>query len=65
MKHNSQLVFWEMALLLASVLVFRALWLLLDHVDWMSRPAGLWGSLAIGLSGAMIALAYLNRASKA
>ena len=63
MKNNRHLVFWEMTLLVASVLVFRGLWLLLDAIEWLSRPAGLWASLAVGMIAAAVALVAVNRAS--
>jgi len=44
MSDKSHLVFWEMVLILASVAVFRSVWLLLDTIEWLSRPAGLWAS---------------------
>ena len=52
-----------MAILVASVLVFRGLWLLLDTIEWLSRPAGLWASLAVGMIAATVALVVVNRAS--
>ena len=64
MKLNWQLIRWETVLLLASIFVFRSVWLLLDSVPWMSRPAGLWVSLAGGLGVTMVALVYVNRGSK-
>ena len=63
MKNSRHLVFWEMAILVASVLVFRGLWLLLDTIEWLSRPAGLWASLAVGMIAATVVLAVVNRAS--
>ena len=57
MKNSRHLVFWEMAILVASVLVFRGLWLLLDTFEWLSRPAGLWASLAAGMIAAAVATA--------
>jgi len=50
-------------LILASVAVFRSVWLLLDTIEWLSRPAGLWASLAVGMIAATVALAVVNRAS--
>jgi len=52
-----------MVLILASVLVFRGTWLLLDRVEWMSRPVGLWTSIAVGVIVAAVALAAVNRSS--
>jgi len=63
MKNKSYLVFWEMVLILASILMFRSVWLLLDGIEWMTRPAGLWASLAVGVIVGAVALAALNRAS--
>jgi len=63
MKNKSYLVFWEMVLILASVLVFRSVWLLLDRIEWMSRPAGLWTSLTVGVTVVAVALATMNRDS--
>ena len=63
MKNSRHLIFWEMTLLVASVLVFRGLWLLLDTIEWLSRPAGLWAALAVGMIAAAVALAVVNRAS--
>ena len=60
MKNSRHLIFWEMTLLVASVLVFRGLWLLLDTIEWLSRPAGLWASLAVGMIAATVALAVVN-----
>lgn len=63
MKNKSRLVLWESLLLLASVLVFRGMWMLLDRVEWMSRPVGLWISLTVGLIVGALALAAVNRSS--
>ncbi len=63
MKNKSHLVFWEMVLILASVPVFRSVWLLLDGIEWMSRPVGLWASLAVGLILGIVALGAVNRSS--
>lgn len=63
MKNKSYLVFWEMVLILASILMFRSVWLLLDGIEWMTRPAGLWASLAVGVIVGAVALAALSRAS--
>jgi len=52
-----------MVLILASILMFRSVWLLLDGIEWMTRPAGLWASLAVGVIVGAVALAALNRAS--
>lgn len=54
MKNKPHLVFWELVLILASVLVFRGLWRLLDKVEWMNHRAGLWASLATSEHGVTI-----------
>jgi hypothetical protein len=38
----------ELALVLASVFVFRGLWMLLDSVEFMHAPLALWLSLVLG-----------------
>ncbi len=63
MKNKSYLVFWETVLILASILMFRSAWLLLDGIEWMSRPAGLGLSLVVGVIVGTVALAAVNRAS--
>ena len=64
MKRNkSYLVFLELVLILASILMFRSVWLLLDGIEWMSHPAGLGVSLAVGVIVGIVALAAVNRAS--
>ena len=63
MKIKSHLVFWELVLILASVAVFRGLWLLLDKVEWMNHRAGLWASLAVGVIVWVVALLAVNRGS--
>ena len=62
-KNKPHLVFLEMVLILASILMFRSVWLFLDGIEWMSRPAGLWASLAVGVIVGIVALAAVNRAS--
>ena len=52
-----------MVLILASILMFRSVWLLLDGIEWMGRPAGLGVSLAVGVIVGIVALAAINRAS--
>jgi hypothetical protein len=58
-RSKSYLVFWEMVLLLASVLVFRSVWMFLDGIQFMGSSAGLFISLIIGVIlciGAFVAL---------
>jgi hypothetical protein len=56
------IIFWELLLLTASVLVFRGLWHLLDRVPWLNQPVWLWVSLGAGLGISSVALYFLNRA---
>ncbi len=63
MKSKPRLVFWELVLILASVPIFRGIWLLLDGIEWLNRPAGLWASLAVGGILASVALAAIERVS--
>ena len=63
LKHKSPLVFWELVLILASVLGFRSLRPLLDKVERMNHRAGLWASLAVGVIVGIVALVALNRGS--
>lgn len=56
------IIFWELLLLIASVLVFRGLWHLLDRVEWLNQPVWLWTALGVGLGLSIVALHFLNRA---
>ena len=42
-------MFWEIVLILASVPVFRAVWMMMDEVSFFSEPAGVLFSLFAGL----------------
>jgi len=55
------LLFWECVLLIASVFVFRGLWLLLDSLEFMHRPAGLWLSLILGSAVTVWAIHCITR----
>ena len=46
---KSKHVFWESILIIASVLVFRSLWLLMDEVPFLNKSPILFISLIIGL----------------
>ena len=54
-------IFWELILLVASVLVFRALWLWLDSVEWMSGAPGITASLIVGIALSFLALLMIHR----
>ena len=51
----------ELALVLASVFVFRGLWMLLDSVEAMHAPLALWLSLILGSAVTVWALRYLMK----
>ena len=55
-----KMIFWEIIFVLATVPIFRALWMLLDNIDWMSEPAGVFVSLAAGLIVSVLALFRIN-----
>ncbi len=61
MKKSTHLTIWELVLLLASILVFRSGWLLLDQFEWFSSITGLVILLGIGLLVCFIALKLINR----
>lgn len=56
----SKQVFWELALVLASILIFRSAWTLLDRLTIMNLESGLWASLILGLVVALVSLLALN-----
>lgn len=59
---NKQLVvIAELALVLASVFVFRGLWMLLDSVEFMHAPPALWLSLVLGSAVTVWALRCLMK----
>jgi len=53
-------VLWELALILASVLIFRSAWTIIDRMNPMNGELGLWGSLILGVVVASISLLVLN-----
>jgi hypothetical protein len=53
-------VLWELALILASVLIFRSAWTIIDRVNPMNSELGLWGSFILGVVVAAISLFVLN-----
>jgi uncharacterized membrane protein YqjE len=56
-----KILFAELVLVLASVFVFRGLWMLLDRVEIMSEPAALVLSLVLGAVATLWALHFLIR----
>jgi len=57
----NKMIIFEIILLIASVLIFRSLWILMDQVAWLSSPAGLLISMALGVIIMAWSLIYLNR----
>jgi hypothetical protein len=64
MEKRTKLIAWEMLLLLASVLVFRSAWLLLDRLAWASGVPGLASMLGVGAVLAVAAFRAINRSEK-
>jgi hypothetical protein len=59
-----KLVLAEIILLLASVFIFRSLWLLLDTLPVMHNELVLWFSLTFGIGVAIPSLRYILKKSK-
>ena len=55
-----RVVFWELVLVLASVLIFRTGWHLLDRLGLMDLDSVLWLSLIVGMVLASLSLFKLN-----
>jgi hypothetical protein len=55
-----KIIFWELVLILATVPIFRALWILLDKADWLSEPMGVSISFVAGVILAIFALIKIN-----
>jgi hypothetical protein len=51
-------VIWEIILVLASVMVFRSLWMLMDRVAWMSGTGAL---IIMVLAGLVLAVAAIYK----
>ena len=64
MENRFKLIAWEMLLLLASILVFRSAWLLLDRLAWASGVPGLAALLGVGAVLAVVAFRAINRSEK-
>jgi len=61
MMNTRNHVFWEILLILGSVLVFRGLWNLLDNFPTLNSTAALSLSLIVGLLAVGAAFYALNR----
>lgn len=58
------LLFSEMALIVASVLIFRSLWLLLDKISIMNETRILWLTLFLGGIITFLALSWIAKQGK-
>ncbi len=61
---TTMLVTSEVAVLIASVLVFRSLWLLFDRVPIMNETGMLWMTLFSGGIIAVLALSWIAKQGK-
>ena len=61
---NKTLVFSEVALIVASVLIFRSLWLLLDKISIMNETWMLWLTLFLGGIITFLALSWIAKQGK-
>ncbi|HDR15283.1 MAG TPA: hypothetical protein ENN79_07360 [Desulfobacteraceae bacterium] len=55
-----KIIFWVIILVIATVPIFRAFWMLLDNIDWLNEPAGIFVSFAAGVMAAIWALVRIN-----
>ena len=60
MTRQKRIIF-EIILLIASVMVFRALWLLLDLVEALNSPVALVLTLIAGLAATIMVLFYYHK----
>jgi uncharacterized membrane protein len=61
---QKRLLLSEFALLVASIFVYRGLWMLLDMMPIMHTKSVLWVSFIVGLIISVISLRYIIRHSK-
>lgn len=59
-----KIVVWEFLLLLASILVFRSIWTLLDRVSALTSDFGLWASLILGAIVTFVAIFMINKCAE-
>ncbi|MCG2659015.1 MAG: hypothetical protein L6437_02055 [Kiritimatiellae bacterium] len=55
------LAFWETVLIVASIPVFRSVWMVFDKIEFMNRRAGIGLSLVAGVLLCIVALVALNK----
>lgn len=58
---TASIVLYELLLVVASVFIFRSLWMLSDRIPWMNQDSGIWGSFMVGIVLTVILLIRLNR----
>jgi len=56
-----KIIWMEMSLIGASILIFRSVWTLLDSIAWASGEVGLVVLLVVGVSWNVIALYQLQK----
>ncbi len=56
-----KIVIWELALIIATVPVFRAVWIILDSIDFFNKIHGIIFSFAGGIAIALWALVMIHR----
>lgn len=59
-KMKKKIIFFEIILLIASVFIFRGLWMLLDKILFMNEPLFLLLSFVIGTVVAIISFNYIT-----
>jgi hypothetical protein len=56
-----KIIFYELLLVIASVLIFRSLWIFFDRISWMNHDYGIAGSLIAGILVTLISIMRLNK----
>jgi len=59
-----RIVLWEFLLLIASILVFRSVWTLLDRIPEMNSESGIWASLIAGIVVTFTAILMINKCAE-
>jgi len=59
-----KIIWMEMVLLGASILIFRSVWTLLDSIAWAKGKVGLTVLLVAGVLGALVALHSIEALSR-
>lgn len=61
---DKKLILFEIALIIASVFIFRSLWILLDRISWMNKDLVLWIFLLLGMIISFLTLSYMAKQKK-